>query len=122
MKGLIHKHTIPIYGRPIRICFHKETFEKLVGYELGNYVIGHSTLNDKEEILLYFIKNHDGSIPADILAHERYHAVDYFLEITGVDHVTNGSNEHCAYLIGYLVNKVLDALELDNEIEFKLSR
>lgn len=117
MRGLIHKHTIPICGRPIRICFHRETFERNVGYEINNYSIGHTTVLS-DVIFLYPLKRYDGSIQASTLSHECYHVVDFVMELTGAEHNEGGTNEHLAYLIGYLVDAVLDALDLDNKMEF----
>ena len=38
----------------------------------------------------------------DIIAHEAFHAADYIFNELGVDFVTDGSNEHWAYLIGWI--------------------
>ena len=116
MKGLIHKHMIPIYNRPIRICFHRETFERMVGYELSAETNGHVTEQDGE-IRVYICKNEELFVPVSVLTHESYHVVDFILELTGAEHAHGGTNEHCAYLIGYVADVILDALENDSKIE-----
>lgn len=38
----------------------------------------------------------------DTIAHEAFHAADYILKYIGADFCSDGSNEHWAYLIGWI--------------------
>lgn len=43
------------------------------------------------------------------VAHESFHAADYVLDFTGMEHAPGGSNEHIAYLITWFAQRIEDS-------------
>ena len=57
------------------------------------------------------------------LCHEAFHAMDYLASEYGLDYDRDGSNEHLAYLIGYIASNIAKALydDVDEGIFRKFS-
>ena len=51
----------------------------------------------------------------NVLCHEAFHAMDYLASEYGLDFNPHGSNEHLAYLIGYIASNIAKALYDDVE-------
>lgn len=62
-----------------------------------------------------YLKNMNGSLDQAVLAHEVFHAVDFVFDNKGLGFFSDGNNEHFAYYIQFLVEKVNEAFHLEKK-------
>ena len=117
MKGLVHKQELELYKTGLRICFDKETMEKHCDDDLSG-CDGYTWWPHQGEVLWIYLPKIKGCIDVASTAHECFHVADFIFERAGMVIQEGTGNEHMAYLIGHLVNKVFDALDFDNKLEF----
>jgi hypothetical protein len=120
MKGLIHKYYLEIYKTDLKVCFHQETMEAKCKEDLSNFG-GYVWWPKQDNVIwIYLPKKKHGGLDVECCAHECYHAADFIFQRTGMETSNNNSNEHMAYLIGFLVNKIFDLLIEDERVEKSL--
>lgn len=125
MKNLIHKTLIPIYNEMLYVAFERQAAFNHFGLsdkdrELHGQCNGlafEGSDHKDHRVFAMFIEKRGGSIDASTVAHECFHIADMILEVKGMQYKEESGNEHVAYLIGYLVDKVFDCLELDNQYQ-----
>ena len=88
----IFTNNIKVFNKKMGVKKSKKDFNGLTGC-IGSDIIVYVPVTDKRI-----------SIPT--LCHECYHAVDFIMNIKGIEY--SGNNEHVAYLLGYLVNIILE--------------
>jgi hypothetical protein len=115
MKGLVHKVYCDMYQIDIRVCFCAETFSRKAGADISD-ANGCVLMGDIGP-LVYISKSEDGCVNFSTCAHEAYHVVDFIMDEKGIEYQRESGNEHVAYFIGWMVNRILDCLELDNKSE-----
>lgn len=123
MKGLVHKVRIPIYNEVLYVAFDKELAFRFFGFteeEKNKHALCDGLTFEGEDhkghrVLAMYIEKVDGRINVATTAHECFHIADMLLEIKGMEYKPESGNEHMAYLIGYLVDKVFDCLALDEK-------
>ncbi len=115
MKAIIHKIDCPIYSGTFYVCFDRETVNKKAGEFRNDWEGMTSEYNDG---MLIYLDNNDGyGLCLELLAHEVFHAVDMFFSKIGVEHNDGGSNEHWAYMIGWLSGKVYDCFNKERKLK-----
>ncbi len=121
MKGLLHKIDVPIYCQRIYVSFCKETLVDRFGIEdmRKDSCDGFTTSviereNGKQAFILYLEKRGD-CLHVSTVAHESYHVADMIFEHCGVEYKYDSGNEHMAYLLDWIVNKIFDCLDIDNQ-------
>lgn len=96
---------------PYRVWLHFHdspmAFEKASGCKLDDFVGGAVSKPVRGHMHMY-LPIEDGSVSMPDLAHESFHVADSIFDYTGVDLQYNTGNEHMAYLIGFVVESVLD--------------
>ena len=82
-----------------------KVFNKKMGVKKKNKDFNGLTGCTGSEIIVYVpVVNKGLNVPT--LCHECYHAVDFIMNIKGIEY--QGNNEHVAHLLGYLVNIILE--------------
>lgn len=125
MKNLIHKTLIPIYNEMLYVAFDREAAFNHFGLsdkdrELHGQCNGFAfqgTDHKDRRVYALFIEKHGECINVSVTAHECFHIADLLMEQKGIQYHKGSGNEHVAYLIDYLVGKVFDCLELDNQYQ-----
>lgn len=116
MKGLIHKVYCDMYKTDLTVCFCKDTFTRKTGHngEFGGCVFW----DGKSQVMhIYLMKTDDGCISVPDAAHEAFHVADNIFERTGMVVQEETGNEHMAYLVGWVIHRIFDCLDLDNKAE-----
>lgn len=106
MKNIIHHIDCEIYKQEIKVTFSIEAFRKAT----GNYNIadaGGLTSYRDGNLVIYINADAEGMKPST-LAHEAYHAIDFMFADRNADYNREGMNEHWAYAIGWLAEKIVD--------------
>lgn len=116
MKAIVHKHYIDLYKTHMRFCFDVDTMSKACGEDVSDSDGYTWWPTQGDTIWIYLRKQDNGCIDVSSCAHECFHAADFIFERVGATISYGTGNEPMAYLIGYLVNKVFDALDVDNKL------
>ena len=96
---------LPIYNIPFSFTDDIKVFNKKMGVKEKKKDSRGLTGCTGSEIIVYVpVVNKGLNVPT--LCHECYHAVDFIMNIKGIEY--HGNNEHVAYLLGYLVNIILE--------------
>ena len=96
---------LPIYNIPFIFTTDIKVFNKKMEVKKKKKDINGLTGCTGSEIIVYVpVANKRINVPT--LCHECYHAVDFIMNIKGIEY--QGNNEHVAYLLGYLVNIILE--------------
>lgn len=117
LNSLVHKHYLDMYKTELRICFDKDTMQRKCGDDLSECEGYTWWPHQDNTIWIYLAKQDNGCIDVSSCAHECFHTADFIFERAGMVYQEGTGNEHMAYLIGYLVNKVFDALDTDNKVK-----
>ena len=96
---------LPIYNIPFIFTDNIKVFNKKMGTKENKKDSSGLTGCTGSEIIVY-VPVVDKGINVPTLCHECYHAVDFIMDIKGMEY--HGDNEHVAYLLGYLVNIILE--------------
>ena len=96
---------LPIYNIPFIFTNNIKVFNKKMGTKKKKKDFNGLTGCTGSEIIVY-VPVVDKGINVPTLCHECYHAVDFIMNIKGLEY--HGNNEHVAYLLGYLVNIILE--------------
>ena len=96
---------VPIYNIPFIFTPDIKVFNKKMGVKKNKKDFNGLTGCTGSEIIVY-VPVVDKGINVPTLCHECYHAVDFIMDIKGIEY--HGNNEHVAYLLGYLVNIILE--------------
>lgn len=123
MKNLIHKVAIPIYDEMLYVAFTKEAAFSQFGFseeEQNKHAtcdgLAFEGVDHKgRRVFAIYVEKQGEAINIATLAHECYHIADMLLEAKGMEYKAGSGNEHIAYLVGYLVERVFDCLDLDNQ-------
>ena len=99
------KINLPIYNIPFSFTSDIKVFNKKMGTKKSNKDFNGLTGCTGSEIIVY-VPVVDKGINVPTLCHECYHAVDFIMNLKGIEY--HGNNEHVAYLLGYLVNIILE--------------
>ena len=99
------KINLPIYNIPFSFTSDIKVFNKKMGDKRSNKDFNGLTGCTGSEIIVYVPVAGKG-INVPTLCHECYHAVDFIMNLKGIEY--HGNNEHVAYLLGYLVNIILE--------------
>ena len=127
----------PLYEMNVIVAFGKENI-KLIGDKFkfktekgrenllnSNGYLGFTNFaideNNNKVVLIVFPDRKDCT--TNVLCHEAFHAMDYIASEYGLDFNSHGSNEHLAYLIGYIASNIAKALydDVDEGIFVKFS-
>ena len=96
---------VPIYNIPFIFTDNIKVFNKKMEVKKKKNDFNGLTGCTGSEIIVYVpVVNKGINVPT--LCHECYHAVDFIMDIKGMEY--HGNNEHVAYLLGYLVNIILE--------------
>ena len=99
------KINLPIYNIPFSFTSDIKVFNKKMGDKRSKKDFKGLTGCTGSEIIVYVpVANKGINVPT--LCHECYHAVDFIMNLKGIEY--HGNNEHVAYLLGYLVNIILE--------------
>jgi len=112
MKGISHKIECEMYNQMFHVCFHKDVMDRRFWLEISDQWNGVTKLMDNSDIVLWFEHDNYG-IPISTLNHEVFHAIDFMFGNKGVEFDSKGTNEHWAYAIGWLTEKILDCSKLE---------
>ena len=96
---------LPIYNIPFIFTDNIKVFNKKMGTKKKKNDFNGLTGCTGSEIIVY-VPVVDKGLNVPTLCHECYHAVDFIMNIKGLEY--HGNNEHVAYLLGYLVNIILE--------------
>ena len=96
---------LPIYNIPFIFTDNIKVFNKKMGTKKKKGNFNGLTGCTGSEIIVY-VPVVDKGLNVPTLCHECYHAVDFIMDIKGMEYHSN--NEHVAYLLGYLVNIILE--------------
>ena len=99
------KINVPIYNIPFIFTDDIKVFNKKMGTKENKKDSNGLTGCTGSEIIVY-VPVVDKGLNVPTLCHECYHAVDFIMDIKGMEY--HGNNEHVAYLLGYLVNIILE--------------
>lgn len=123
MKSIIHKTLIPIYNEMLYVAFDREAAFRQFHFSseerhshrdaYGFAFMG--TDHKNTPVFALFVEKRNECLSVATVAHECYHIADLIMEKKGIQYHQGSGNEHVAYLIDYLVEKVFDCLELDNQ-------
>lgn len=118
MKGVIHKVYCDMYKTDLTVCFHKETYKKRFGHDGSDNFAG-CVIQRDGQMHIYLEKTACGGINVASCAHEAFHVADFIADRVGLVVSEGTGNEHMAYLIGWITNKIFDCLDFDNKMEEK---
>lgn len=118
MKGVIHKVYCELYKTDLTVCFHRETWMEKYNNGTIDSCAGMTYFRGRDSTIHIFIeKNEHGGISVSTTSHEAYHVADFIFDKCGIEYKRDSGNEHMAYLLGWIVHKIFDCLELDNKLE-----
>lgn len=72
---------------------------------------------DEDGSINIYLERQGDAIDVSDCAHEAYHAADFIFDRCGIDYNPESGNEHMAYLVGWIVNKIFDCLSDDVKAE-----
>ena len=93
-----YTNSIKEFNKLMLLNYNKDEFSGLCGYRPGEVVV--------------WVPTKGAGLNIPTLAHECFHAVDAIMNMKDMEYF--GTNEHVAYLLGYLVNVVLEAINETN--------
>ena len=96
---------LPIYDIPFSFTTDIKVFNKKMEVKKKKKDFNGLTGCTGSEIIVY-VPVVGKRINVPTLCHECYHAVDFIMNLKGIDYL--GNNEPVAYLLGYLVNIILE--------------
>lgn len=117
MKNIIFKKQVDIYSFNYKVIFDKETYFNYTNkeeFEFGGVCYFNYEDND---FVICIPVDEDNNINTQVLVHECYHMTDILMDCVGLEHKTNSSNEHIAYLLDYITAQVLECLEIYQKIK-----
>lgn len=112
--NIYHKVVCEMYSQRFYVSFSKDVAKRKFGMVLGDRTEGCTAIMSDTDIAIY-IEHEDYSLPIPTLNHEVFHAVDFMFNTKGVDFDKTGTNEHWAYAISWLTEKVLDCAHHENK-------
>lgn len=112
VKNLIYKVEIPLYKQTVHVTFSKEAYKKKSGYEIPDDVAGVANRDG----LMIWLPLYNGCINVADMAHEAFHIADFIADKVGLFTQYETGNEHMAYLIGHISQRVFDCLDIENEV------
>lgn len=95
-----HKKYIPMYR--VYLIYTDTPFD---GIDTNCYGGAVRRIGNKFEV---YLPHDDGSFVISDIAHEAFHAADFIAEYVGMEYKEGSGNEHVAYLIGFIVDFILD--------------
>lgn len=108
---IVKKVQVPIYNVEFTYTNSIKEFNKVMGTEYKKSGQNGLCGFEKGRVIIWVPTKGTGlNIPT--LTHECFHAADAIMNMKGMEYC--GTNEHVAYLLGYLVNVVLEALNETN--------
>lgn len=93
-----YTNSIKEFNKILLHNYKKSEFYGLCGHRPGEVVV--------------WVPTKKGKLNVATLAHECFHAVDAIMNMKGMEFF--GTNEHVAYLLGYLVNVAMEAVDEAN--------
>jgi len=109
-----------MYSQMFYVSFDKCVAENKFGMELSPRTEGCTAIMSDTDVAIYLEHDNYGlSIPT--LNHEVFHAVDFMFNTKGVDFDKTGTNEHWAYAISWLTEKILDCAKYENDYANQLN-
>ena len=108
---IVKKVQVPIYNVEFTYTNSIKEFNKVLR---GSYKKrGQNGLcGFKEGRVIIWVPTKGAGLNIPTLTHECFHAADAIMNMKGMEYF--GTNEHVAYLLGYLVNVVLEAINETN--------
>lgn len=91
----------------LRVYIDREAFEKFTGEETDG--MGAATFRDNGLFAVFIPADESGRVNIRSAAHEAYHVADFLLEHVWMEYKHNSGNEHVAYLVGHICERIVDA-------------
>ena len=93
-----YTNSIKEFNKVMDSNYKKNSQNGLCGFKVGSVIV--------------WVPSKGAGLNIPTLTHECFHAVDAIMNMKGMEYC--GTNEHVAYLLGYLVNTVLEAIDEAN--------
>lgn len=108
---IVKKVQVPIYNVEFTYTNSVKEFNKVMesNYKKNSQ---NGLCGFKEGKVIIWVPTKGAGLNIPTLTHECFHAADAIMNIKGMEYF--GTNEHVAYLLGYLVNVVLEAINETN--------
>lgn len=95
------------YPCTLRVYIDKAAFEKAIGEDVTG--MGAATFRDNGLFAVFIPADEYGAVSVRSAAHEAYHVADFLLEHVWMEYKHNSANEHVAYLVGHVCERIVDA-------------
>lgn len=91
-----------------------ESFEKVSGCDTSR-MGGAVYTAPNGDMHIYVPMDEEGAVVMSDLAHEAFHVADFIADKVGLEYIHGTGNEHIAYLVGYVVDHVLELVSKINK-------
>lgn len=100
LKNGSYKFCIDLYACTVYIFFDADTYKKVTGFDAAT-TYGQVS-HDGSNFYVYISNGTD----IETVCHESYHIASRICDWTGMLPTPDTGNEHIAYLVGYIANKI----------------
>lgn len=91
----------------LRVYIDREAFEKFTGENTSG--MGAATFRNNGLFAVFIPADECGAVSVRSAAHEAYHVADFLLEHVWMEYKHNSSNEHVAYLVGHVCERIVES-------------
>lgn len=91
----------------LRVYTYRDAFEKFTGERTEG--MGAATFRDNGLFAVFIPADESGCVNIRHAAHEAYHVADFLLEHVWMEYKHNSGNEHVAYLVGHVCERIVGA-------------
>ena len=95
------------YACWLRVYIDRTAFEKYSGADSTG--AGAATYRKGTVFAVFIPATEKGTVSIRSAAHEAYHVADFLLEHVWMEYKHNSGNEHVAYLVGHVCERIVDA-------------
>lgn len=117
MNNIFFKYRLPIYDVDIIFCFDESSYYKLTGTDTDCLGCVSSCIGGT---FIIFIREVDNQICLNTVSHEAFHCADFIMDYIGGEYKECSGNEHVAYLIGHITEKIIENYDNLNKIRKRL--
>ena len=91
----------------LRVYIDRTAFEKYSGADSTG--MGAATYRNDGLFAVFIPADESGGVNIRLAAHEAYHVADFLLEHVWMEYKHNSGNEHVAYLVGHVCERIVEA-------------
>lgn len=95
------------YPCSLRVYIDRAEFDKAFGVDSAG--MGAATYRDGGLMAVFIPADDAGNVSIKSAAHEAYHVADFVKEHVEMEYKYNSGNEHIAYLVGHVCERIVEA-------------